>query len=148
MIILAHRGSPCTKFHAAWWTCWFFALFHLESCVCPFAISQWIRQRNSIQFCANLRKSVTETLAMIRQVFGEGSMSRARKVQTHRDRKWRDRWRVKSRARSSYSLTSQRIRPSRPNSQFRILLWRFMATALKCAKTSPRTLTTKELAVA
>jgi hypothetical protein len=43
---------------------------------------------------------------------------------------------------------SQRIHPGRPNSRFRILLWRFTVTAWKCAKSSPWTLETKELAVA
>jgi hypothetical protein len=43
---------------------------------------------------------------------------------------------------------SQRIRPDRSNSYFRVLLWGFTAIVCKCAKTSPRTLTTRELAVA
>jgi hypothetical protein len=39
---------------------------------------------------------------------------------------------------------SQRIRPNRLNSQFRTLLWRFTATAWKCAQTSSRNFTTKD----
>jgi hypothetical protein len=43
---------------------------------------------------------------------------------------------------------SQRIRHGRPKSQFRILLRRLTAIEWKCAKISPRTLATKELATA
>jgi hypothetical protein len=42
---------------------------------------------------------------------------------------------------------SQRICPGRPNSHLLILMCLFTATALNCARTSPRTLATKELAV-
>jgi hypothetical protein len=37
----------------------------------PNAVSQWIRQGNSVIFCTNLGKSATETLAMIRQAFSK-----------------------------------------------------------------------------
>jgi hypothetical protein len=43
---------------------------------------------------------------------------------------------------------SQRICHGRPNSQFCTLLWRFTMSVWKCAKTSPQTVATKELAVA
>jgi hypothetical protein len=39
---------------------------------------------------------------------------------------------------------SQKHAPGRPNSQFRILLWNFTATAWKCEKTSTRNLATKQ----
>jgi hypothetical protein len=98
------------------------------------------------------RKKCDGDDAVIRRVFVEESMSCIRKVQTHWDRMWRDRWRAKSRACSSYSLTSRELLTKnhfgRLNSQFHILLWHFTANAWKCASTSLGTLATKELAVA
>jgi hypothetical protein len=90
---------------------------------------------------------------MIRQAFGEESMSCTRRVQTHLDQKKARQ--VKSKVKSMLITflwhqgdCSQRIHAGRPYSQFHILLWHFTVIASKCAKTSPWTLVTKELAVA
>jgi hypothetical protein len=56
-------------------------------CIWPDAISRWIRQRYSNKFCSNPGKIKTDTLTMIKQTFGEESMSRTRKVQTYGDRR-------------------------------------------------------------
>jgi hypothetical protein len=64
-----------------------FMSFYFELYIWPETILRWIRQRNSAKFCADVRKSVADTLAMIRQVFGEESMSCTQIVQTHRDQK-------------------------------------------------------------
>jgi hypothetical protein len=57
--------------------CRFFTPFYFKSCISSGVILQWSQQRNSIKFCVNLGKSATETLAMIKQAFGEESMSHA-----------------------------------------------------------------------
>jgi hypothetical protein len=111
MIVQAYIESQCTKFPAAGWTCWSFTPYYLEPCTWPDAISRWIRQWNSIKFCENLGRNEKETLAVIRQAFGKDCMSRTRVFQWHdgfrANRKRRDRWRPKSRACSSFSLTSR-----------------------------------------
>jgi hypothetical protein len=86
----------------------------------------WTWQRNSIKFCATLRKSEADTLAMIRQAFEEESTSRThRKTKLTETEKRRDRLGVKSRARSSFPLFTKNCN-GRPNSQFWIpcnVLW-------------------------
>jgi hypothetical protein len=56
----------------------------------------WIRQWVCINLCANFGKSVTETLAMIRQAFREESMSHTSvfelHVQTYQDQKRQHSW--------------------------------------------------------
>jgi hypothetical protein len=65
---------------------------------------------DSIKFFANLGKSATEALAMIRQVFGEESTSCTRNVQNHRDRKKGGTDEDKSQEHShNFSLTSREL---------------------------------------
>jgi hypothetical protein len=102
---------------------------------CNFAMNP---TRESIKFCENLGKSATETLAIITQAFGEGSWTMHLKFNLTETVKCR---KVKSMLVIFLRQgdCSQRIRSGRPNSKFRILLWRSMATAWKCAETSPGT---------
>jgi hypothetical protein len=51
----------------------------LHSFIWSDLIWRWIQQR-----CKSRKQSATETLAMIRQAFGEDIMSRTQKVQTSR----------------------------------------------------------------
>jgi hypothetical protein len=83
----------------------------------------------------------------------EKNMNRTRKVQTHRERKSKDRWRAKWRACSSlffdikasvhkeFVLAGQTVNSAYYCDDFTVTAW-------KCAKTSPRTSATKLLAVA
>jgi hypothetical protein len=80
MIVLAYVGSRCIKFRAAGEHADFLHPFIWSN-----AISHWIQQVNSVKFYANLEKSVTDAQAVIRQAFGDESMSHTQKVQTCQD---------------------------------------------------------------
>jgi hypothetical protein len=101
MSVLAYLGSQFTQFHTAGWMYWFFTSFSFELCTWPEAISRWIQQKNSITFCANLRKSATETLGMIRQVPGEERKSSTRVFE------WHPQFTADRKRRLSFSLTSR-----------------------------------------
>jgi hypothetical protein len=150
IIVLAYLRSQCTKFHAAGLMCWIFMPFYLVMCIWAYAISWWIQQGACIKFCANLGKSATQTVALIRQVFRENSMSHTRvsewNARFREGQKTWDRWRAKSGASSSFSLTSKgsfiwnlswQAKQSIPH--ITVMFYR------KCAKISLRTLATKEL---
>jgi hypothetical protein len=106
MIVLEYLGNQYTKFHAAGW---FFTSFYLKPCIWPDAISRWILQRNSE--CANLGLSCPGLSLVTTAQFTVMTLRRSynppnEKVQTHGDRASRNRWRAKSKACSSFSLTS------------------------------------------
>jgi hypothetical protein len=160
MIVLAYLGSQCQKFHTAGYTSPFFTSFYLETCIWPDAVSWWNRQRNSE--CASnfvqisdlsvqgyhwwwelyLRLWPWDKVAIL--PMEKFKLTETRKGETGEEQ---------SQEHAHHCLwhqwdCSQRIHPSRPVSQFCILLWRFTVTAWECGKTFPWTLTTKELAVA
>jgi hypothetical protein len=90
---------------------------------------------DSMQFCANLVKSATETLATIKQAFGKKTWavhgkSKARQVKRKIKRVLITfPWHLED--------CSQRICPGRPKSTFRILQWLFTVTRWKYSKLSP-----------
>jgi hypothetical protein len=106
MRVLTYLGNHCTKFEAAGWKCWALTSFYFESCIWPEAILRRIRQRMCIQFFENLGKSVTKTLAMTVQAFGEKAWAVHGESELPETEERRDRRRVKSKACSSFSFTS------------------------------------------
>jgi hypothetical protein len=140
------------KFHVAGWMCWIFMSFYLESCILPDAISQWIRQRNS-----------ENATFLYRDITGDGSWIYSYDLETEqRSSQWKSpnsprpkkARQVKSKVKSMLKIffgiksTVHKEFVLKGKSRFRILLWHVMATVWKCAKTSPQTLATKQLAVA
>jgi hypothetical protein len=106
-----------------------------------FYFESWIWQRNST-FCANLGKCATDTLVMIRQAFGEESMSCTRVIEWNArfraDRKRRDGWRAKSR-----TCLSSQDKLSIPHTTVT-----FYGDWVKMCEDFAWTLVTKKLAVA
>jgi hypothetical protein len=142
--------------------CWFLRPFIWDRDV----ILRWIRQRNSIKFCAELGKSAMETCSncdvhIFRlqwrhvQTSNRGTKHEPYEESPNSPRPKNAR-EVKSKVKNMIiaflwqqgDYCSQTISPGRPNGQFCIPLWRFMVTARKCAKTLSQTLATKELVVA
>jgi hypothetical protein len=109
-------------------------------------------KRNSIKFSENLGKREAKTLAMIRQAFGEDGVSRTQEVQTQRNRKRWNKWRTKSIACSSFSLTPRGLFTKKHSWQakqsFPHTTLMFYGDWVPMCKESPQTLGTKELAVA
>jgi hypothetical protein len=110
--------------------------FYLESCIWPDVISQWIRQRNSIKFCANLRKVQHRLWEWLDKCLNWMLCSGETGEEQSQEHAHNFLWHQKE-----FVLAAQTVNSC-------ILLWRFMVTAWKCDKTLHRTLVTKELAVA
>jgi hypothetical protein len=106
MIVLKYVGSQCTKFHTAGWTCSCFTSIYLESCIWNDVILQWIRQTNSIKFCAKLGESAMETCQRLDKRTGIKSWAIHWESKLTKTEKG-DKWRAKSRACPSFSLTSR-----------------------------------------
>jgi hypothetical protein len=93
VIVLTYLGRQCSKFHEPGWTCWFLMSF-VWSRVCDFTMDP-IKTENDQILCKS-RRSATETLAIIKQAFGEyTSVWMKWSVQGRQDR-----WRAMSRAQS------------------------------------------------
>jgi hypothetical protein len=110
MIALVYLGSMCSEFHAAGWICWFW---------CPFIWSHvsglmWFLTADQKQQHVNICKELHQITSNHAAFFPGLSLVTLRqsntlpngKVQNHGDRKRQDRWRAKSRAWSSFTLTS------------------------------------------
>jgi hypothetical protein len=52
--------------------------------VCNYIMDRNVEQRANVKFCVKLGKSVTETLNMLRQDYGDEAMSRTQCFEWHR----------------------------------------------------------------
>jgi hypothetical protein len=102
IIVLAHLESQCTNFHVAGWTCRFLRPFIWcrVSGRWDFAMDPAKEQHHIL--CKSRDKCDRKTLTMVRQAFGEESISRTRVFKWHvrfrgRPKKARQ-WRAKSRS--------------------------------------------------
>jgi hypothetical protein len=152
MKILAYLWIQCTKFYASRWTYWYFTSFYLQSCIWLIVIGGGSDSECALNFVKISENNATKTMIMIRQKFEEVSINRTRKVQTHRD--WKETRQVKSKVKSILiiSIDIKWI----VHKEFVLVYGKsiphinvtFTATAGKYAKTSPRTLRTKDLTIA
>jgi hypothetical protein len=98
-LVLAYFGSQCMKFRAAGWTFWFFTSFYLESWYLVWCNVAMHPTKEQLQILFKSKKKCDgETLAMIRQAFGQESMSCTWVF------KWHARFRVKSSQRKVKSM--------------------------------------------
>jgi hypothetical protein len=145
MIVLAYLGSQCTQLHG---------------CILLFGVMYL----TSFHFATDPTKEQHQILCKSRKkcdgdASNDQTSVRRRKPEPYTERQNFPRPKKVRQAKSKVKsmliiffdikrIVHKKIRPGKPNSQFRILLWRFMATAWKCVKTSSRTLATREFAVA
>jgi hypothetical protein len=153
-VVRAYPASHCRIFHAAEWTCWFARLR-------PFI---WSRVSGQMRFYEASDKATASNFGQISEkvlrvpwqwldnVCGRKNEPYTENLYSPRPKKARQRkikvnstfvilFEMKGNVQKEFVLAAQ-------SSQFHILLWCFTATVWKCATTLPRTLTTKELAVA